>query len=293
MKDFEKDYELIRGGKTGYHIRRRGLFRVGGDEAIQFLNGLITNDISKLQDGEQLLAAFPTLKGRMFAVVRVMRRRDEFLFETEEETRQKVHDNLFRFTFAGDFHVEDVSENFDFFTFFGNSADLETAVEGVLRFQDDYFVPKKSADEFISSFDDAVNISDELYEVLRIENGIPKYGIDMDEETVVPEVGLDGIISYEKGCYIGQEVIARIHFRGKVAKELIGLVFEDGKINVKFGDEITSFEDKNAGRITSVAFSPKLGKVIALAYVRNAYLDEGTRLKVGEIRAVVANLPFV
>lgn len=293
MKGFEKDYELIRGGKTGYHIRRRGLLRVGGGEAIQFLNGLITNDISKLQDGEQLLAAFPTLKGRMFAVVRVMRRGDEFLFETEEETRQKVHDNLFRFTFAGDFHVEDVSENFDFFTFFGNSADLETAVEGVLRFQDDYFVPKESANEFISSFDDAVNISDELYEVLRIENGIPKYGIDMDEETVVPEVGLDGIISYEKGCYIGQEVIARIHFRGKVAKELIGLVFEDGKIKVNFGDEITSFENKNAGRITSVAFSPKLGKVIALAYVRNAYLDEGTRLKVGEIRAVVANLPFV
>ncbi len=120
MNDFLKDYEKLAGGSLGFHNQNRGLFEVSGGEAVQFLNGLITNDIAKLEDGAQMLAAFPTLKGRMFAVVRVMRIGDRFLFETEEATRQKVFDNLFRFTFAGDFHLTDLSEKYEFFSFFGD-----------------------------------------------------------------------------------------------------------------------------------------------------------------------------
>jgi folate-binding protein YgfZ len=138
-----------------------------------------------------------------------------------------------------------------------------------------------------------INIDDELYETLRIENGIPKYNIDMDEETVVPEVGFENLISYNKGCYIGQEVIARIHFRGKVAKELKGLIFEDEEPKVNQYEEIKSIDDKNAGKITSITYSPKLGKTIALGYVRNAFLEDGMTLKVGEFTAKVKSLPFI
>src|SRR5206468_6819165 len=94
-----------------------------------------------------------------------------------------------------------------------------------------YIVPNEHADEFRAFLIDengCVVISDELYETLRIEAGIPKYGADMDDTTIVPELGLDGLISYNKGCYIGQEIIARIHFRGHVAKQLTGVVSEPG-----------------------------------------------------------------
>ena len=100
----------------------------------------------------------------------------------------------------------------------------------------------------------------------------------MGEETVVPEIGLEDLISYNKGCYIGQEVIARIHFRGKVAKELRGLIFEDADAAVAEGGELLASDGRNAGSVRSVVFSPGLGKPIALAFVRNNYLESGTKL---------------
>jgi aminomethyltransferase len=135
------------------------------------------------------------------------------------------------------------------------------------------------------------------------------YGIDMDETTIVPELGLEGLISYNKGCYIGQEIIARIHFRGHVAKQLTGLVWsEPGAVAtghssgsvpraVATGDlpdvELATVDGKNAGRVTSVTFSPTLNKTIALAYVRYDYLSEGTELLCGNHAVTVKDLPFI
>ena len=116
---------------------------------------------------------------------------------------------------------------------------------------------------------------------------------DMDETTIVPELGLDGLISYNKGCYIGQEIIARIHFRGHVAKQLRGLVLTDSSQSPAGTEELKSADGKNAGRVTSVCFSPKLQKMIALAFVRYDYLAEGTELTIGDQTAVVKNLPFI
>ena len=293
MVDFKQGYKTIQNGGVGFYNQNRGFFEVSGSEAVRFLNGLITNDIEKLKDGAQMLAAFPTLKGRMFAVVRVIRKGKKFLFETEEETRRKVYDNLFRFTFAGDFHLTDLSDDYEYFSIFGDLKKRELLAKEVFKFQNDYLVAKGSVEQFRKLLGWAVEISDELYEILRIENGIPKYGIDMDEGTVVPEIGFDGMISYKKGCYLGQEVIARIHFRGKVAKQLMGLVFEEGDVNFSPGDEIKSLDDKSAGKVTSVTFSLKLGKTIALAFVRNVFLEEGTKLKVRDHLARVVGLPFI
>jgi tRNA-modifying protein YgfZ len=285
--DFLDSYHKIRNGGTGLYQQKRGLIAVWGKEAVQFLNGLITNDVAKLEDGAQMLAAFPNAQSRLLAVVRVLRQGDKFLFETEDVTREKVYNNLFRFTFAGDFFVEDLSEKYTFYFVNGN----RSKVEGQIEFGDEVFIPQDAEIDF----SDAVHISDELYEVLRIENGVPLYGLDMDETTIVPELGLDGLINYNKGCYIGQEIIARIYFRGHVAKQLRGLVLSE---ELEVGREEQSLElktvdGKNAGRITSVCYSPKLGKNIALGYVRYDYLAEGTELKIGEVSAKVKNLPFV
>ncbi len=291
------EYNAIRGGKVGFYQQKRGLIAVWGKEAVQFLDGLISNDMKTLEDGAQIHAAFPNAQGRLLAVVRVLRQGDRFLFETEEATREKVFQNLFRFTFAGDFFVEDLSEIYRYFEVFQSDP---PAIAGGLTFASKspwgVLAPLAEAEQFVQTHkaNGAVEIPDDLYETLRIENGIPLYGIDMDETTIVPELGLDGLISYNKGCYIGQEIIARIHFRGHVAKRLTGLMSEPGAIATGFlpGAELTTEDGKNAGRITSVAFSPKLDRSIALAYVRYDHLAEGTLLKTTSGTHRVTSLPI-
>ncbi len=302
-QDAEK-YNLIRDGGIGFYERKRGLIEVSGKEAVQFLNGLITNDVAKLEENSQMLAAFPNAQGRLLAVVRVMRRGDKFLFETEAVTHEKVFQNLFRFTFAGDFFVEDLSGNFDFFSIsnFKFQISNSEAIEFQSRFGKGVFIPKLNAEDFLNDLENqnVARISEELYEVLRIEQGIPLYGVDIDETTIVPETGLPEIISYNKGCYIGQEIIARIHFRGHIAKQLTGLILSEPEAvatGLNSEDlqnaELKSLNGKNAGCITSVTFSPKLEKQIALGFVRYDYLSEGTELKLGELTATVKNLPFI
>jgi folate-binding protein YgfZ len=278
-------YNKIRNDNViGYKPMKRGLFEVSGKEAVQFLNGLITNDVKALEDGTMMIAAFPNAQGRLLALIRVLKTGDKFLFETEETTREKVFQNLFRFTFAGDFFVEDLSEKYQFFSMInGKFAD---EIEGSIVFGNDVFVPTQTEQKF----QNASEVSDELYEVLRIENGIPLYGVDMDETTIVPELGIEESISYKKGCYIGQEIIARIYFRGHIAKRLSGLILQDS--DAKPGEELKSLEGKAAGKITSICYSPKLEKNIALAIVRYDYLAENTELRVKESLAKVAPLPF-
>lgn len=288
------DYNQLRAGGTGFYRQKRGLIEVHGKEAVQFLNGLITNDVAKLEDGAQMSAAFPNAQGRLLAVVRVMRKDDRFLFETEEATHEKVYNNLFRFTFAGDFFVEDLSENYGFFRILNLKSEISDPE--LIKFETtggaDYFVPPASVEAFKAALKEAVEISDELYEVLRIENGVPLYGVDMDETTIVPEIGLPDVISYTKGCYIGQEIIARIYFRGHIAKQLKGLIFDDENVPIQPNDELKTPEGKNAGRLASLTFSPKLQKTIALAYVRYDYLADGTELKVNDLTVKVKDLPF-
>lgn len=295
-----KDYEKVNGGVPAYYKQGRGLIAVWGKEAVQFLNGLITNDVSKLDDGAQMLAAFPNVQGRLVAMTRVRRSGDRFLFETDGATREKVFQNLFRFTYAGDFFVEDMSDSYGYFEVTGGPDVLKSfeSVE-VVEFDQiagkDYFIPLGSIIEFeqLLSNSGAVRLSDELYELLRIERGAPKYGVDMDESTVVLETGIDEAVSFTKGCYIGQEIIARIHFRGHVAKRLTGLVLEtDDPADMTENLELASVVGKNAGRVTSFVLSPGIGKIIALGFVRYDYLAEGTKLRMGEILCEVKEPPF-
>lgn len=282
-------YRKIRDGSAGFYQQKRGLVAVCGKEAVQFLDGLISNDMKTLEDGEMMLAAFPNAQGRLLAVVRVLKQGERFLFDTEDATREKVFNNLFRFTFAGDFFVEDLSEGYSYFELFNLSE--PPVSEGGLSFgTKSTFIEKDGETEFRRKLSNAVEVHDDLHETLRIESGIPKYGIDMDETTIVPELGLEGLISYNKGCYIGQEIIARIHFRGHVAKRFTGLVSVADGLNP--GTELTA-DSKNAGRITSVIFSPKLDKTIALAFVRYDYLAEGTELIADGQPVTVSNLPFI
>ncbi len=277
------NYKAIRDGALGYCALPRGLFEVNGAEAPKFLNGLVTNDVEKMEAGEEFMAAIPTGKGRIFAIVRIRRSEDCFYIETEAATREKVYEKLNMFTYAGEFTINDLSDEFEFFRIYGV---LESTPSGTIKFANDVFVSLKESSAFRELIGGAIEIDTVLYDVLRIEDGEPIYGIDMNEEIVVPEINIDGLISYEKGCYIGQEVIARIHFRGRVAKEFRKIElkgFSDFGVlesNLdKNENEIIAEDGKIGGFVTSLIQQPGSEKVFALGYVRSRYLDDVPVLK--------------
>jgi len=323
----EAEYESVRAGGAGLiDLSSRGQINVSGREAEQFLNGLITNDVKTLKDGAWMNAAFPTVQGRLIAFARVLRLKDRFLFDTEGVMREKVLKALERFTLAGDFHVADLSDEAAVISVQGaRAAEIVSAgfadedAAGVERnrvftakWREKDVVIIRATHTAEDGFDLFVNRADacslwenlktsgarpigfDALEILRIEAGEPRYGLDMDETNVMLEAGQDDAVSFTKGCYVGQEIIARIHWRGHVAKRLAGLSV-DGEI--RRGDKIRNMEGREIGRVTSVTFSPVLQRTIALGLVKYDYLAPGTEVKIlneeTERAARVAELPFV
>jgi folate-binding protein YgfZ len=325
--DVAREYAAVRSGRAGLiDLSSRGRVEVSGADAVAFLNGMITNDVKALPDDGWFTAAFPTVLGRLVAVVRVLHTKKSFLFDSEEVTAAKVVQLLSRFTAAGDFKVTELTNDFALLSIQGRdaaaiirdaiSADIVDLSRGrvsiiewrghqlrVIRITHtgedgfDLFVPAESAGELWTALSSAgaVPVGQDALDILRIEAGIPKHGVDMDETNVVLETGLDEAVSFTKGCYIGQEIIARIHWRGHVAKRLSGLIIESG--TVQSGDKLLAEDGKEIGRITSAVSSPQLGKNVALAFVKYDYLANGTAVRVlsgsAEATATVAALPFV
>ena len=339
------EYATVREGGCGViDLSNRGRILVSGTEAVQFLNGLITNDMKTLRENSWMPAAFPNVQGRLIASVRVLRLKDEgtgkdvcptFLIDTEAATHERVLKTIERFTLAGDFRVTDVTSQTVALSVQGRKAvDVVRAVlgdaAGIAPNQAIQLAwprsDENSADvtvgvtvmrashtgedgfDFVVNADEAPRLWDALQnagarpvgyaalETLRIEAGLPRYGVDMDETNVVTEAALDDAVSYTKGCYVGQEIIARIKYRGHVAKKLSGVMFEQA-VKVAVGAVVNSAEGKEVGRVTSVTYSPHLGRTIALAYLKYDYLAPGTGVKIisgeDELAAQVTPLPFV
>jgi folate-binding protein YgfZ len=140
----------------------------------------------------------------------------------------------------------------------------------------------------------AIEMDREVWNVLRTEAGLPVYGIDIDETTTLPELGQRGI-SYDKGCYIGQEVVARIKYIGHVNRRFVGFVAE-GEVAPEIRSTV-QVQGKDMGYVTTSVFSPQLDKPIALGFVNRAVAEPGTAVvlvgKSGSIPARVTALPFV
>jgi aminomethyltransferase len=139
-------------------------------------------------------------------------------------------------------------------------------------------------------------VSEEAFEIARIESGLPREGPEINEKYILLETGRDNAVSYTKGCYLGQEIIARIHWRGQPAKRLMGLLIE-AKSAPPAGTELYSTDGKRVGEVTSSAHSIALDRLIALGYVHRNYLTPETELilKSGESemgRAKVTTVPF-
>jgi aminomethyltransferase len=323
------EYSAVREGGTGViDLSSRGRLLVSGSEAVMFLNGLITNDMKTLAMDSWMPAVFPNVQGRLIAAVRIIHRNDGFLIDTESLSVETVTKLLERFTLAGDFRLKDLtSETAMLSVQGGNAAAVIHQVLGVeaamvtrgqvatARLENGSEVTVMRAthtgEDVFDLFADAQSgqglfellvragaqpLGAEAAETLRIEAGIPRFGIDMDETKVVTETNLDDAVSFTKGCYIGQEIIARIKYRGHVAKKLTGVQFAHERA-VERGAKLFSADDKEIGSITSATISPRLKQTIALAYVKYDYLEPGTKVKVvsaeHEHGGVIAELPFI
>ena len=319
------DYAAVRDGGAGLiDLSSRGRLRVSGSEATMFLNGLITNDMKTLAENRWMPAAFPTVQGRLIGAVRVVREKNAFLIDTDAESHEAVLKTVSRFTLAGDFHVRDLTTETALLSVQGKRAVeivekvFETPVsdlphDGVLETEWQNtpvtiiratHTAEDGFDIVIDSAHDAQlrqaltdagaqSVNPDVFEILRIEAGIARFGRDMDETNVVTETNLDDAVSYTKGCYVGQEIIVRIKHRGHVAKKLAGLRLQtEGRVEP--GTVIKSTDGKEIGKVTSTAFSPKLGTTIGLGYVRYEYLPPGTTVMIDpETHATIAELPFI
>jgi len=300
-------YTAVRDGGAGLiELSERGRIRVSGSEATMFLNGLVTNDMKSLAEHRWMPAVFPTVQGRLIGVVRIARLRDGFLIDTERASHDAVLKTISRFTMAGDFKVADITDESAMLSLQGMRAgevvekvlkavvaDLPrngvNEIEGVPVIRAthtaedgfDLVIDSARGGELRRALEDAgaTPVDQETFEILRIEAGIARFGRDMDETNVIPELNLDEAVSYTKGCYVGQEIIVRIKHRGHPAKKLVGLKadrpIEPGAI------------------VTSAAVSPKVGN-IGLGYVRYESIEPGTTVLLdNEIKATVTELPFI
>jgi len=329
--DVAGEYGVVREGGAGLiDLSTRGRLNVSGAEAVAFLNGLITNDMKTLAQGRWMPAAFPNVQGRLLASVRVINRDNSFLIDTEARTYPQVQKLLERFTLAGDFHLADLSSETLMLSVQGARAvEIVGALLGqdnvhpepggvaVLKWREENLTVIRATHTGEDGFDlfvsarEAENLWDALVasgarpvghdalEILRIEAGQPRYQIDMNETNVVLETGLDDAVSFTKGCYIGQEIIARIHWRGHVAKRLAGLSLDEGDAGplIPLEAKVKTEDGKEIGRITSATHSPRLQRTIALGYLKYDYLTPGTPVRVSfgdeERAAHVVELPFV
>lgn len=306
--DVLTQYAAVRDGGVGViDLSARGRISVSGSEAVMFLNGLITNDLKALGENRWMTAAFPNVQGRLLAAVRVIRRANDILLDTEAVTREKVLKIIERFTLAGDFKVQDLTDELPQVSFQGQGAgELVESLFGVRDlprdsvWQNDEVTIIRATHTSEDGYDvigavetlQATTVSEPVAEILRIEAGIARYGRDMDESNVVTETNLDEAVSFTKGCYLGQEIIIRIKHRGHVAKKLTGIRVQTGQ-TFEPGAVIRSTDDKEIGRVTSATFSPRLGTTIGLGYVRYEHLTPGTPVVVDGVAATTEELPLV
>lgn len=306
------EYSALHNGALFFDRSNRTRIRFSGPKAAELLTGMVTNDVLALVAGEGQYAAALTPKGKIVADLRIFALEDEFLVDTSAAAAPGWKDMVRKYINPRLAPYHDVTAELKDFGVFGRSArailsrllgiddrDLaalppygsiarpfgdakaiiarvpEMDVEGF-----EIFIPSETADSLRAAIASAgvAAGSNDTWEIARIESGRPQWGADMDDSTLPQEANLDelGAISYTKGCYIGQETVARVHFRGHVNRTIRRLRFVTRPAPPK-GTELVDETGKVIGDIRSVALSPRYGGV-ALGMVRRE-VQPGTTLE--------------
>jgi folate-binding protein YgfZ len=290
------DYELVT-ESTGLVDRSdRAKFIVRGSESADFLQGQVSNDVEALEPGSGCYATVLSHKGKLRTDLRVLRGDDSFWLDTEAIGHAVLEHMLRTYSVGRDVRFEDVTESRALLSLVGPAARerLDAAPPAdehafVTGEHGTYVATQLGVDVIADAGTtlDVELVSEEAAECLRIEAGRPRLGYDMDAETIPQEAGInERAVSFTKGCYVGQETVARLHYKGKPNRHLRGLRLSGP---AERGAEIM-FGDKAVGRLGSTCVSPRLGP-IGLALVRRE-AEPGATVEVGGTPAEVVGLPF-
>ena len=325
----ETEYQALTEGVALLDRTHIGRLRLDGEDGVDLLNRLSTNELLEMTAGQGCPTVLTSSKGRIVDMLVVLRLEDHLLTLTGPDNRKKVADWVDFYTFAEDVSVRDITEETAMLALGGPRAtellgrltgqeNLElapwasftTAIGGVntLIVRSDFvglvgydlIVPAHQGSQLWTALLDLgapyelTPVGQETLEAVRIERGVPAPGKELTEDFNPLEAGLLDLISFTKGCYVGQEVVTRLNTYKKVQKHLVGMAWGGGQ---KVADNARVMSDgKQIGVVTSSAVSPRVHGTIALGYVRKAHADPGARLTIesadGELEARVAELPF-
>jgi folate-binding protein YgfZ len=290
----------------------RGKLALNGPDAKGMLAGQVTNDIEALHTGSGCYAALLTHKGKMLGDLRVLDLGEELWLDTERVALQTVFDTIRRFKIGYELELHKRTVQRGLLSLIGPDAahlvdaqglgDVEyanapVAIEGVAAIAVrtdtgvDVICDATDTSELAATLRErgAEPVSEQAAEIVRVEHGRPRYGVDMDDGTIPQEAGLnERAVSFAKGCYVGQETVARLYYRGKPNRHLRGLRLSAPAVP---GAELRLGE-RAVGHISSAVVSPTFGP-IGLGLVRRE-AEPGMSVSVGEhgVSAVVTELPF-
>jgi folate-binding protein YgfZ len=277
--------------------------RISGADSFRFLNGQITNDLRKATRTSTVQASILSAKGKLSAHVFISVDSDgAFLLDADGGLREELPARLERYIIADDVQIEDVTDRLSILHFVGEPPPAVAAPARTVT-SDRFGLPgwdlwcnRAPIEELRQPFSERFVFCNEVCaEIFRIERGIPRWGRELTNEIIPVEANLEATsIDYEKGCYIGQEVISRMKMSGQTNKRLCGLV-SLSNAPLEAETRLTSETDpgKDAGRLTSATKSARVGSEIALGYVKRGFNDTGTRLLAGGNPVQVTSLPFV
>jgi folate-binding protein YgfZ len=295
------DYELLTTGAGLVERPGRTVIELEGTEAAEFLQGQVTNDVELLSPGEGCYAALLDHKGKLRTDMRILRlAQDRFLVDAEPVARPVLLHNFETYSLGREARPRDVTDDRVVLSVIGPAArsrlgaappdrehsfvDGEHGLHVATDVGVDLIVAASGA---AAAREVSPPASEEAAECLRIESGRPRLGLDMDGSTIPQEAGLnERAVSFTKGCYVGQETVARLHYKGRPNRHLRGLRLSQP---AERGDPI-ALGDREVGAIGSASVSPRLGP-IALAIVRRE-ATPGDQVLVDGARATLVELPF-
>jgi folate-binding protein YgfZ len=319
--DPDAEYAAARSAAVLADLSFRDAIRVTGEERLSWFHGVCTNDIKGLAEWSCAYAAIVTVKGAMVADVRAFRRAADLVLDLEPGTYAPVREYLERYLISEDAELHDARGELGVLGLVGRKSEqvlaavfgpqaapgqrLEMDGEAIAatrglaaRSGVDLLIPHTLLPAVWSRLLEGGRSLGlrpsglDALEAVRVEDGVPRFGQDLLETTIPLEADLEHAIDYQKGCYVGQEVIARATFRGHMNRKLTGLVLGSSPAAPKA--ELRR-EGKKIGFITSVVKSPARGEYVALGYVHRDHLEPGTVLEIGGApsTATVHTLPFV
>jgi folate-binding protein YgfZ len=307
-------YDALRSTAAWLDLSSRGKIIVTGEDRARLLHAMTTNQIQQLQPGEGCYAFFLNAQGRILADANVFCRPDDFLLDVEPETRAPLLEHLDKFIIADDVTLEDATDRIATIDLEGPEALALAARMGVpvhekppekpwahtlwnevmvarvsftgapgLRF----FIPTEQKPRVMELLQKAGahEASLDAARVVRLEHFKPRFGEDIFTTTLSQETQQVHAVNFNKGCYIGQEIVERVRSRGLVHRLLAGVAIDS--TDVPAPDTRLLKGEENAGKMTSAAFSPALGKVVGLAYLRRELAEPGTALTVDGHAVVV------